>query len=427
MKAFLMYEDDDFDLQRELPSNEGSLTQDLELNILFNAMAAGDPFLFDVARKAVLTSLTSPEAIIYRQHVLTDCLERPSVVRQIYQVAAGAMMEEKKIWGAFMSPQAVLTRSLQSMEVFVGSLRQLRRLADDHAGGFRSDGFVRFFAMLAEELDDAYFRTIEDRLEELRFERGVLMSAELGRGNKGVHYVLRTLPTLSWRQRITRRGRSGLSFQIADRDESGARALGDLRAKGINQVANVLAQSADHIRSFFDLLRAETGFYIGCVNVHERLTAKGEPTSFPLPIVEDRPSLTARRMYDVCLALSVANDVVGNDVTAASKLLVMITGANQGGKSTFLRSVGSAQLMMQSGMFVGAESFSANVCTGVFTHFKRGEDVTMQSGKLDEELGRMSDLADMITPNSLLLCNESFSATNERRAPRSPGKSSAHR
>ncbi len=232
MKAFLMYEDDDFDLQRELPSNEGSLTQDLELNILFNAMAAGDPFLFDVARKAVLTSLTSPEAIIYRQHVLTDCLERPSVVRQIYQVAAGAIMEEKKIWGAFMSPQAVLTRSLQSMEVFVGSLRQLRRLADDHAGGFRSDGFVRFFAMLAEELDDAYFRTIEDRLEELRFERGVLMSAELGRGNKGVHYVLRTLPTLSWRQRITRRGRSGLSFQIADRDESGARALGDLRAKG---------------------------------------------------------------------------------------------------------------------------------------------------------------------------------------------------
>ncbi len=161
-------------------------------------------------------------------------------------------------------------------------------------------------------------------------------------------------------------------------------------------------------------MRAETGFYIGCVNVHERLTAKGEPTSFPMPIVEDRPSLTARRMYDVCLALSVANDVVGNDVTAASKLLVMITGANQGGKSTFLRSVGSAQLMMQSGMFVGAESFSANVCTGVFTHFKRGEDVTMQSGKLDEELGRMSDLADMITPNSLLLCNESFSATNER-------------
>jgi DNA mismatch repair ATPase MutS len=92
----------------------------------------------------------------------------------------------------------------------------------------------------------------------------------------------------------------------------------------------------------------------------------------------------------------------------------MITGANQGGKSTFLRSVGLAQLMMQSGMFVLAESYRANVCDGVFTHYSREEDATMESGKLDEELSRMSDIADRITPHCLLLCNESFAATNER-------------
>jgi Fibronectin type III-like domain/MutS domain V len=50
---------------------------------------------------------------------------------------------------------------------------------------------------------------------------------------------------------------------------------------------------------------------------------------------------------------------------------VIITGANQGGKSTFLRSIGLAQVMMQSGMFVPAESFSSNVCEGLFTHYKR--------------------------------------------------------
>jgi DNA mismatch repair ATPase MutS len=93
---------------------------------------------------------------------------------------------------------------------------------------------------------------------------------------------------------------------------------------------------------------------------------------------------------------------------------VMITGANQGGKSTFLRSVGLAQLMMQAGMFVPAESFRANVCAGVFTHFKREEDASMTRGKLDEELNRMSEIADTITPSGLLLCNESFASTNER-------------
>jgi DNA mismatch repair ATPase MutS len=49
-----------------------------------------------------------------------------------------------------------------------------------------------------------------------------------------------------------------------------------------------------------------------------------------------------------------------------------------------------------------------------FTHYKREEDATMQRGKLDEELGRMSEIADQITPHSILLCNESFASTNER-------------
>ncbi|HET6866482.1 MAG TPA: hypothetical protein VFH80_11250, partial [Solirubrobacteraceae bacterium] len=55
-----------------------------------------------------------------------------------------------------------------------------------------------------------------------------------------------------------------------------------------------------------------------------------------------------------------------------------------------------------------------NACTGVFTHYKREEDETMESGKLDEELARMSEIADHIRAGCLLLCNESFASTNER-------------
>ncbi|MDT4868186.1 Endonuclease MutS2 [compost metagenome] len=92
----------------------------------------------------------------------------------------------------------------------------------------------------------------------------------------------------------------------------------------------------------------------------------------------------------------------------------MITGANQGGKSSFLRSIGLAQLMMQSGMFVAANAFTADLCSGVFTHYKREEDNTMTSGKFDEELRRMSRIADAIRPNAMVLFNESFASTNER-------------
>ncbi len=204
------------------------------------------------------------------------------------------------------------------------------------------------------------------------------------------------------------------TIQISDRDESGARALSELNNKGINLVANALAQSADHIISFFNMLRTELAFYVGCLNLYERLDQKGKPITFPLPVAPGERRHSFNGLYDVCLALSLEQKVVGNDANADNKDLVIITGANQGGKSTFLRSIGLAQLMMQCGMFAPAESFCSNICENLFTHYKREEDATMSSGKLDEELGRMSDIVDNITSNSMLLFNESFAATNER-------------
>jgi hypothetical protein len=55
MKAFHMYKDRDFDLRETLPWNKQALSQDLELNTLFNAMALDDKFIFEVAKSAVLS------------------------------------------------------------------------------------------------------------------------------------------------------------------------------------------------------------------------------------------------------------------------------------------------------------------------------------------------------------------------------------
>jgi DNA mismatch repair ATPase MutS len=134
----------------------------------------------------------------------------------------------------------------------------------------------------------------------------------------------------------------------------------------------------------------------------------------PVPLGSDALALSFKGIYDVCLALRSKTRVVGNEANADGKSLVMITGANSGGKSTLLRSIGLAQLMMQSGMFVAAKAFRANVGEGLFTHFIREEDDSMMRGKLDEELARMSMIADRIAPHSVVLFNESFAATNER-------------
>jgi hypothetical protein len=439
MKAHLLYRDQDLDLRRPLPWNEEALTNDMALNTLFDGMARGDEFLFAVAKRVVLSGLSNDlQTIQYRQKVFQDCLNHSAIVRELYALAAEAMEKEKKsyYWGLMHYPDSVLRRSIEVMGKFLSSIRKLRNIADTHAGQFVSQGWTAFFAMLQRELSDEYLARVQCHLEQLKFRNGVLLSAGLGKGNKGTNYVLHVLPQpyrRSWEPlrwlasgRLTRvvreewlarlLGRRPLVFEFVlhPRDESGARALAGLRDRGIGLVANALAQSADHVRSFFSMLQTELAFYVGCLNLHEQLVRKGQPTCFPLPVATEERRLRFRGVYDVCLALSMDRHVIGNDANADGRDLVIVTGANQGGKSTFLRSLGVTQLMMQSGMFAPADSFCSSIRDGLFTHYKREEDPRMKSGKLDEELSRMSDIVDHITSHSMILFNESFAATNER-------------
>jgi len=418
MKAFLMYKDRDFDLQQKSPANEHASMRDLELNTLLNAMALGDDFLFEVAKKAILSGLNDLDTIRYRQDILKDCLKNSSVVRDVYNIIVELIENKKRRWyGIFGNyPSSILYSSVGLLQMYMGVLKRLKNMADQHASKFKSEGFMALFAMLRRELDDEYFTCVENHLTELKFRNGVLISAELGKGNEGINYVLRKPhdQKQSWMERIFSKKPPVYTFKLHPRDESGARVLSELKDRGINLVANALAQSTDHIRDFFTMLRTELAFYVGCLNLHEQLAQIGEPISFPTPAALGERRHSFQGLYDVCLALTMKQQIVSNDVNADNKSLVIITGANQGGKSTFLRSIGLSQLMMQCGMFVPAESFCSNVCGSLFTHFKREEDVTMKSGKLDEELSRMSDIADNITSNSMLLFNESFAATNER-------------
>jgi hypothetical protein len=419
MKAFLMFKEKDFDLKHPLPPNAPELTQDLELETLFDSMAAGDAFIHDVAKVAILTAVhTTVEEIEYRQRVMVDCLRNPAVVRTIYELAGEAIEREKKgYWTIFRdSPDSVLNRSIDVMSMFVEVLRRLRQLAEDATPSFQSDGFQRFFKMLQDELSEDYLAEVLRHLRSLKFPEGVLVSAKLGAGNKGIDYLLRQMPEDQriWLLRLFPRKIEGYTLHLHPRDEAGGRALSELRNRGLSLAARALGQSVDHILSFFQMLRTEVAFYIGGVNLSERLAGLGLTSVIPRATRDDRFSFSCRGLFDVCLAISMNKAVVGNDVDADGKTLVIITGANQGGKSTFLRSAGLAQVMMQSGLFVGADRFEANVVRGVFTHYKREEDNSMTSGKFDEELSRMNAMADMLNPNAMILFNESFASTNER-------------
>jgi MutS domain V len=414
MKALLMHIDRDFIARPQPLNSEPDLRQDLELDTLLVTMAAGDKLILDVSVAALLHPLQNAEEIRYRQDALEDCSANPDTVRELYAFALEAQRADRGLWGFWGgSPDSILSSSRRSLGALIDKVHGLREFADEHLPEFSSDAFTRLFEMLQEELSDDYFAAVKRQLTNVEFKNGTLISAQLGQGNKGTNYVLRLAPEMGWRDKLAQLRHPAHGFDIAPRDEAGARALAGLTGRALNDVANALAQSVDHIKSFFQMLATELAFYVGCLNLRDQLQEIGAAICRPEPR-EEAVRLTCDGLYDVSLTLRLAKPAVGNEISADEKTLIVITGANQGGKSTFLRSVGQGQLMMQAGMFVPAETFIADVRDQVFTHYKREEDENMESGKFDEELTRMSAIAREITSESLFLSNESFASTNER-------------
>ncbi len=260
MKAHLLFRDRDFDPESPRPANEADLTADLALDPMLGAMAAGDRFLLATARRIILAPLEDPADIRYRQAVMADVIANPGPVRQIYGIAVEAIEREKHEWGFGLEarPDALLSRSVRVLEIFVELLRRLRATCDSAGEEYESVGFRTLFASLAAEVGDEYLDEVEGHLRRLDRSAGVLMSARLGEGNVGTGYVLRRPHRPSLRERILG-DRSGFAFSVDARDEGGTQALGELRSRGVALAAISLSRSADHILSFFAMLRFRAG------------------------------------------------------------------------------------------------------------------------------------------------------------------------
>lgn len=412
MKANLMFRDKDFDLNATPCFGKDILAADLELKRILSSMAQEDEVIYGACTSALFCTLQSIEEIRYRQENLRDAFRNPGAVRQLYKITVETEKKRRNSWHWLSSSylSSTFSSAVELMKIYTGMLMELRLVADNKLFGFQSEGFCSLLTMLQRELDDAYFAEVRAHLNELKDGEGMLVSATLGNYLQGVRYVLRRKNRKGFRWRWS----FAPSYTIASRDDAGAIDLGKRRDRAINEATNALAQAAEHLEGFFAMLRSELAFYVGCLNLSDKLQALGMPICFPDLLPATGKDRSWKGLYDVSLVLMKNAAVVGNELNAADKRLYMITGANQGGKSTFLRSMGQAQLMAQSGMFVGADNFSAPIRHGVFSHFKKEEDSAMKSGKLDEELTRMSEVADHLESGALMLFNESFAATNER-------------
>ncbi len=157
------------------------------------AMADGDQFLFEVARAALLASLTDPERDPLPPAACSrDCLEQPDVVRELYELAVEAHRGRAQALVLRLISALARERSCAArcsvLEVFVEHAASgCARSPTSMAASSTPRASRRLFATLQSRARRRYLATVEDApATSCSFRDGVLLSAELGEGNKGI-------------------------------------------------------------------------------------------------------------------------------------------------------------------------------------------------------------------------------------------------
>jgi DNA mismatch repair protein MutS len=159
----------------------------------------------------------------------------------------------------------------------------------------------------------------------------------------------------------------------------------------------------------------ELQFYLAFLAASDTLAVSGLRCCLPT-IVPAGAGLQARDAFDLALALHLdagAMPIVPNDVELLEhERALVVTGANQGGKSTYARAVGQLHHLAALGLPVPASSARLPLVDVVLTHFEGEDDLRTLQGKLQEELARVRDVLERATPSSVVIMNEAFSSTS---------------
>ncbi|MFT4004436.1 MAG: hypothetical protein QM683_01805 [Lacrimispora sp.] len=91
--------------------------------------------------------------------------------------------------------------------------------------------------------------------------------------------------------------------------------------------------------------------------------------------------------------------------------MIIVTGPNQGGKTTFARMMGQLHYMASLGLFVPGTGAKLFLPDHIFTHFERQENQAAFSGKLQDDIIRIHEILSRATSNSLIVINEMFAST----------------
>jgi DNA mismatch repair protein MutS len=395
---------------------------DLNLDQVLQSMAVGreeyalSPFFYTPVREVAV--------VRYRHGVLRD-LERPEVLDVVRKFA-----ERMRRMRAHLEQAGKLRHELQAQAWFVDAVAVYCELVGSLSTELShrelsSDGMRGFRDYLAEYVASECFASLVLETEAVKRAAATVRYSVRTQGGKVTVTKYQDDPDYSAEVQETFarfRQRAVSSHLVRLFDEV---AMNHVEARILDGVAELYADVFEQRRGycgrhrdFLDTTIArfdrESQFYLAYLELIDRVRGAGLPVCYPQVSTRSK-EVAAADTFDLALANKLVGDgrrVVCNDFhLQESERVFVVSGPNNGGKTTFARTFGQLHHLAGLGLLVPGREARLLLPDRIYSHFEREEDIETLRGKFDDELVRVHEILKRASSNSIIVMNESFNST----------------
>jgi DNA mismatch repair protein MutS len=396
---------------------------DLNLDQVLASMTGGreqyklKPFFF--------APLHQVAAVRYRHEVLRD-LEKAEALEPIKKFARSMRLMREHLAQVEKLHYQLQKQSwfLDTVEIYCEAVRSLAADLAEHAPSSRGlrglrdylDGYAaseRFTSLAAET------KALKDALAKVRYAvriNGARVTVSKYAGE--ADYSAEVEETFARFQQGAVRSHLARLPDYAEMDHVEAKILdgvAQLYPDVFRARADFCVRHRDYLDATIGRFDCEVQFYLAYLEMVERLRGAGLPFCYPQVSARSR-EIAAEETFDIALANKLVPEggvVVGNDFSlAAPERIFVVSGPNNGGKTTFARTFGQLHYLASLGLLVPGREARLFLPDRIFTHFDRAEDIETLRGKFDDELVRVHEILERATSDSVIVMNESFNSTS---------------
>ena len=376
----------------------------------------------------------------YRSEILADLRTHGELAKELHR-EVDSCRELASARYSYSEDLLETVGRLTELELFVERVRGFSKVLGRWRGVFRSQGLRRFDEALREATESGTFKTLEVELPKLRKglrnRRSLTVGINLDDKMRPMAATLLSVNEEPFGERTSlQRVLSRFTPEGAQqplhtnelpeslrRSDGSAPALSPLFRDLEQLLRSIVRPVAKGLRQYSYLqttliaeLAEELSLFLGVASLCDSLESRGFPTAPPELLLAEgpHPSATLRGLYALSLPDAAGvQEVVRNDyLLEEGDALLILTGPNSGGKTTYLRAVAQAQFLAQHGFPVPAEEAVLPVVPGILSLFAAGDlPQATAEGRLAQELRQLSEMVGEAPAGGLYFFNEAFSST----------------